>query len=338
MRLAQDRKVEQGKLKLLLLGAGESGKSTIFKQMKLLYGAGITQEERFKIRPFVIGNLIEGACDIYQAGEPLGVSFRDEVQAAGEMLIDLPDKRTLTDEVVDAINLMWNDEDFRGVWNQRSKFQVQDTWNEFADALGGYPQWGGPDWTPTTDEILRCRVRTTGVVDEEFLVKNVKLRMLDVGGQRNERRKWIHCFENVTSVLFVASLSEYDQVLFEDSSKNRLVESLELFEEISNSEWFLESAMILFLNKSDLFEKKYMEDQVPLNVTGLFPDAPGGEPDLDKAYAWFEQKFKDQCKDPERTIFVHTTNATDTGMIDAVMRSSSQHILRQNLKGSGVLV
>jgi hypothetical protein len=32
------------------------------------------------------------------------------------------------------------------------------------------------------------------------------------GGQRNERRKWIHCFENVTAVIFVAALSEYDQV------------------------------------------------------------------------------------------------------------------------------
>lgn len=40
-------------------------------------------------------------------------------------------------------------------------------------------------------------------------------RMVDVGGQRSERRKWIHCFENVTSIIFLAALSEYDQVLYE---------------------------------------------------------------------------------------------------------------------------
>lgn len=39
--------------------------------------------------------------------------------------------------------------------------------------------------------------------------------MVDVGGQRSERRKWIHCFENVTSIIFLVALSEYDQVLVE---------------------------------------------------------------------------------------------------------------------------
>ena len=39
--------------------------------------------------------------------------------------------------------------------------------------------------------------------------------MVDVGGQRSERRKWIHCFENVTSIMFLVALSEYDQVLVE---------------------------------------------------------------------------------------------------------------------------
>lgn len=36
-----------------------------------------------------------------------------------------------------------------------------------------------------------------------------------MGGQRSERRKWIHCFENVTSIIFLVALSEYDQVLAE---------------------------------------------------------------------------------------------------------------------------
>lgn len=43
--------------------------------------------------------------------------------------------------------------------------------------------------------------------------------MFDVGGQRSERKKWIHCFENVTSIIFCVALSEYDQVLLEESSQ-----------------------------------------------------------------------------------------------------------------------
>ena len=44
-------------------------------------------------------------------------------------------------------------------------------------------------------------------------------RMVDVGGQRSERRKWIHCFENVTSIMFLVALSEYDQVLVESDNE-----------------------------------------------------------------------------------------------------------------------
>lgn len=44
-------------------------------------------------------------------------------------------------------------------------------------------------------------------------------RMVDVGGQRSERRKWIHCFENVTSIMFLVALSEYDQVLVESANE-----------------------------------------------------------------------------------------------------------------------
>lgn len=49
----------------------------------------------------------------------------------------------------------------------------------------------------------------------------VKFRMVDVGGQRSERRKWIHCFENVTSIIFLVALSEYDQILFESENEVR---------------------------------------------------------------------------------------------------------------------
>lgn len=54
--------------------------------------------------------------------------------------------------------------------------------------------------------------------------------MVDVGGQRSERRKWIHCFENVTSIIFLVALSEYDQILFE--SENEVTRSL-LFKQIN---------------------------------------------------------------------------------------------------------
>ena len=60
--------------------------------------------------------------------------------------------------------------------------------------------------------MLRARVRTSGVVAKDFEIKKSKFRMYDVGGQRSERRRWIQYFDHVTAIVFVAAISEYNQV------------------------------------------------------------------------------------------------------------------------------
>ena len=71
---------------------------------------------------------------------------------------------------------------------------------------------------PSDQDILRSRVRTTGITETAFKVGELTYKLIDVGVQRSERRKWIHCFENVTALVYVVSLSEYDQMLDEDES------------------------------------------------------------------------------------------------------------------------
>ena len=121
-----------------------------------------------------------------------------------------------------------------------------------------------PDYLPSLNDVMRARVRTTGIVQENYCIDGSDFVMFDVGGQRNERRKWIHCFDNVTAVIFVAALSEYDQALFEDRSQNRMDEAINLFSEISNGKYFKETSIILFLNKKDLFEKKIKKVDIRL--------------------------------------------------------------------------
>lgn len=129
--------------------------------------------------------------------------------------------------------------------------------------------------------------------------------MFDVGGQRSERKKWIHCFEAVTSIIFCVALSEYDQVLLEESGQNRMAESLVLFESVINSRWFLRTSVIvrisryhsgwlrlktassqLFLNKIDLFKVKL--PKVPLDK--YFPEYTGGA-DVNKAAKYILWRF-----------------------------------------------
>jgi guanine nucleotide-binding protein subunit alpha len=72
------------------------------------------------------------------------------------------------------------------------------------------------DYIPNDQDILRSRFKTTGIVEMTFDLGSYMCLMVDVGGQRSERRKWIHCFENVNCLLFMVAISGYDQCLLED--------------------------------------------------------------------------------------------------------------------------
>lgn len=71
-------------------------------------------------------------------------------------------------------------------------------------------------YVPNDQDLLRCRLRTTGITETVFDLAQLTYRMFDVGGQRSERKKWIHCFENVNCLLFLVAISGYDQCLVED--------------------------------------------------------------------------------------------------------------------------
>lgn len=129
---------------------------------------------------------------------------------------------------------------------------------------------------PNDQDVLRSRVKTTGITETTFIIQDLTYRMFDVGGQRSERKKWIHCFENVTTILFLVAISEYDQLLFEDETVNRMQEALTLFDSICNSRWFIKTSIILFLNKIDRFKEK-----LPVSpMQNYFPDYEGMSPQL----------------------------------------------------------
>lgn len=71
------------------------------------------------------------------------------------------------------------------------------------------------DYLPSQQDILLARKPTKGIHEYDFEIKNVPFKMVDVGGQRSERRRWFECFDSVTSILFLVSSSEYDQVSVE---------------------------------------------------------------------------------------------------------------------------
>uniref|UniRef100_A0A182QZE3 Guanine nucleotide-binding protein G(O) subunit alpha n=1 Tax=Anopheles farauti TaxID=69004 RepID=A0A182QZE3_9DIPT len=190
---------------------------------------------------------------------------------------------------------------------------------------------GAKDYQPTEQDILRTRVKTTGIVEVHFSFKNLNFKLFDVGGQRSERKKWIHCFEDVTAIIFCVAMSEYDQVLHEDETTNRMQESLKLFDSICNNKWFTDTSIILFLNKKDLFEEKIRKS--PLTI--CFPEYTGGQ-EYGEAAAYIQAQFEAKNKSTSKEIYCHMTCATDTNNIQFVFDAVTDVIIANNLRGCGL--
>jgi GTPase SAR1 family protein len=327
-----EKEIEQDEAinKLLLLGAGESGKSTLFKQMITIYGKGFPIEERKTYTEVVRRNCISAlktlveACEVHTSVTPANARLAALIMEMKEDAADIADFSSHNFEAV------WRDPGVQATYLKRSKYQLMDSAEYF---LNNLQTISAPDYIPSEQDVLRTRVRTTGIVENHFVIEATEYKMFDVGGQRSERKKWIHCFDGVTAVLFVAAISEFDQTCFEDDKTNRVQESLNLFEEICNNQWFKNTAIILFLNKRDLLEIKIANN---VQVDEFFPDFPGPNTFAEVA-KFFQEKFVSLNRRLNKKIYTHVTCATDTGNVQAVFNAVKDIILQKNLLGAGLV-
>lgn len=320
-------------IKLLLLGAGESGKSTIVKQMKIIHDSGFTPEDFRQYKPVVYSNTIQSMVAILRAMQSLQISFADysreqDAKMVFDIVTRMEDTEPFSEEFLQAMKRLWTDAGVQQCFQRSNEYQLNDSAKYFLDDLD---RLGRKDYMPTEQDILRTRVKTTGIVEVHFSFKNLNFKLFDVGGQRSERKKWIHCFEDVTAIIFCVAMSEYDQVLHEDETTNRMQESLKLFDSICNNKWFLETAIILFLNKKDLFEEKIKRS--PLTI--CFPEYTG-EQNYQEAAAFVQAQFEAKNKSNDKEIYCHMTCATDTTNIQFVFDAVTDVIIANNLKGCGL--
>jgi len=297
--------------------------------MITIYGKGFPDQERMTYVPIIANNIITSMKTLCRYSHQYGPVSPNLQKQRDWVENDLKNDEDLTPEVGAVISALWNDPGIRRTYDRRASYQLTDSADYFFGRLKDVCQ---QHYLPTQQDVLRSRVRTTGIVENEFEIESNKFKMFDVGGQRNERKKWIHCFEKVTAVLFVVAISEYDQMLYEDEHTNRMTEALNLFDEICNSRWFKDTAMILFLNKRDLFQSKLAK--VPLTV--WLPDYSGPNT-YDACVAFLTALFTEKNKVPKKQIYTHVTCATDTDNIAAVFNAVKDIIIRQSLNEAGLL-
>ena len=250
------------------------------------------------------------------------------------VIMGADDESEIDGTIGDAILSLWKDPGVKLAWKRRAEFQIVESVKYYFNEIERIML---DDYVATQQDMLLARVRTSGIVTEKYVIDGKNFEMYDVGGQRNERKKWIHCFDDVTAVIFVAALSEYDQVLFEDTSTNRMVEAVQLFDEICSNEFFTGSNMILFLNKRDLFEEKIQSVHIGDQEAFKDFDIPIGSPGYyDKGVSFFLQKFVSKNTNADRQVYSHVTCATDSNNVQIVFDSCKDIILRGNMEDAGL--
>jgi len=251
---------------------------------------------------------------------------------------ELKGDEDLTPQMAEAIDSLWNDKGIQSIYEKRNLYQLNDSCKYLLSKVIDIAK---DDFIPSDPDILAVRVRTTGIVQNEFKIDGNVFQIYDVGGQRNERKKWIHCFENVTAVIFVVAINEYDQLLYEDENVNRMTEALTLFDEICNSRWFKKTSMIVFFNKSDLFREKLATK----SISTCFPEYKGPPNDFDESSKFIIQLFLSRNRQKDLTksdgspkkIYTHVTCATDSTAMRVVFNSVKDIIIRVSLEAAGLV-
>uniref|UniRef100_A0A8D0FH62 G protein subunit alpha L n=1 Tax=Strix occidentalis caurina TaxID=311401 RepID=A0A8D0FH62_STROC len=247
-----------------------------------------------------------------------------------------------TQEFFEHAKKLWDDEGVKACFERSNEYQLIDCAQYFLERIDSVSM---DDYTPTDQDLLRCRVLTSGIFETRFQVDKVNFHMFDVGGQRDERRKWIQCFNDVTAIIFVVACSSYNMVIREDNNTNRLRESLDLFKSIWNNRWLRTISIILFLNKQDMLAEKvlagkskiedyfpeYAHYTVPEDAT---PDA-GEDPKVTRAKFFIRDEFlriSTASGDGRHYCYPHFTCAVDTENIRRVFNDCRDIIQRMHLR------
>ncbi|OBZ77697.1 Guanine nucleotide-binding protein subunit alpha [Grifola frondosa] len=235
---------------------------------------------------------------------------------------------------LDDITTLWNDPTIKQLL-EAQRVRLEDMPGFFLDSL---PRVTSLRYVPTDDDILRARLKTLGVTEHRFTIRegmagpSRNLRIYDVGGQRSLRAAWAPFFDDVNAIIFLAPMSAFDQVLAEDENVNRVEDSVLLWKSICSNQLLGKTNMILFLNKVDIFMAK-LKAGIQF---GKFIISYGNRPnDYESTSMYLRRKFGQIHKEfsPQaRTFYCHFTSVTDTKSTATILADVQDTILMANLK------
>jgi tape measure domain-containing protein len=333
--------------RLLLLGSGGSGKSTVFKQMRIQKGVGIPEDQRKFLTKSMQQKMVSLARSVLRSGAIVDNDHYESNAEAADKVKEALRGAGITDEQMATIEEMADAKAKEALDGDEAASlleTVKAVWKAIADTQGGLMDDSleayiptmisirdricSSDFLATDDDILFYRAPTVGLEEVTAEVQeNVTFTFIDVGGQRSERKNWMKV-QNITAVVFVGALDDFCKTLEEDQTKNAMKEALNVFRIVGKT--FKNMPIILLLNKRDLFEMKIEKN--PLNK--CFKGYKGSN--AEDAYEFICQEFTAAGDVKEGMLYVHKTCATDGNAMKKVFSSVEHVILNDVMRSSGL--
>jgi len=339
LKVERSNKNKTRLMHVLLLGSGNSGKSTFARQIYTHYHVKDETYDSLQGGLEVIRfNTMSSAKTLVSSLLAAKFQFPDAWNSARSQ--KLLESDTLTAEVVQDITLLFKID--------AVKTAIKDHGDEMefiAGASGALhffsncSKYLSDNYPPTFEDLLFARKKTTGIKQYNLFYEKNNFILIDVGGQESERRKWVSVFQDVDIVIFLVAVNEYDFGLEEDPKKNRMVDSLILWMNLTKCSALKDKTFVLFLNKIDLLPKKVAKSPVSKYFDGydqfLATQPPKNSPS-DHCLRFFRDQFLKKYAGT-RKVTTHFVSSIDTKSCKKIWASLVQEVIERSLAGSNLI-
>jgi len=323
----KDKKKKGPTVRVLILGTAEVGKSTFFKQIRILHGEKFKDDEVALFRRIIYRNIHTGVMNLITQAEQRKIDltkFDPEISA----FRDSHATDTFDQAKYSAAKTLWAIPEMQKLAKEGPTLLTDPHLVFFLSKIDNLVDSG---YILTHDDILRLRQRTIGMPTLEIPFKGRTIQMVDFGGQEVERKKWPLLAEGAKALIFLASLTHYDTPAEEDKSKTRLQVSLEVFGQVIQDESFASCSVVLFMNKWDLFQ-----EQIKVSPLSKFLPKYTGPTDPTSCGEFLKSLYNQQIEGSQhKTLSAHFTTATDTTVIEKLFQSVLADVLRQSFEAVG---
>jgi len=252
--------------------------------------------------------------------------IQSKVSVMKPVWLPLISATTLTEEVAAILTSCWKDPLVKRVFAERVKHGINELPANTSYYFDNCERFAHPNFVPSFEDTLQIHIPTTGISEITFTTPFCHNTLVDVGGSATSRRKWSQIdSDSLTGVVFFVSLDSYGIPTQDGTSNDGLLDSLELFQEITRSPVYTDLSWTLVLNKADLFSERLSKThlhQVYKNVSSA--DGEKFEPAVAYILSTFTRVYGG--KKPLSHI---VCSVTDHQQIGKIGQHIFQHILSQ---------